>query len=706
MTGIGESVKKIDHDSKISGEAQYIADLREEGILYGKIVRSSYAKARIVQIKLPLLPEGYGYADWQDIQSGKNVVRIIEDDMPVFANGCVEYIGEPILIMVGPLIEQVENLCKQVEITYELDDPIVDMADAQEIFYKDEYCYGDVDTAFSEADFVVEEAFETGYQEHAYLEPQGIVVYPQEKNIIIKGSMQCPYYIQNAVSLVLGMPPENVRVIQSITGGGFGGKEDYPSIVACEAAVAAHKFGKPIRLIYDRREDMEFTSKRHPSRSIYRAAVKNARITAMDIDVTLNAGAYRTLSLVVLQRTMICAGGVYRIDNIRVRGKAVKTNTVPCGAFRGFGDPQVFFSIEMFINHLSLKLGQESWEYKLKHMVKKGDYNSTRGVYHFPVPLPAMMERLEHACNYKDKKREYAQQSGRYRKGIGIGLHFHGTGFASTKDMADGVKVKLRKSMEGDVYVLTANTDMGQGLATTFAKIVGEVLDIPYNRIKVPEPDTDIVPDSGPTVASRSILTVGELVRKAAVRLKDEWEDGKEQIVEENFRSPDYIIPFEPERFYGDPYPAYAWGAAAVELEVDTYTGIACVQTVYGIYDVGTVIDRNIVLGQMEGGILQGIGYASMEQMNTDSNGRIRNNSYSDYIIPSAADVPNIQVELYETVHLGGPFGAKGAGELPNGGVSPAYAEALEQALRGCSINHIPFSAEETLKIWEGMKQA
>lgn len=706
MTGIGESVKKIDHNSKISGEAQYIADLREEGILYGKIVRSACAKAKIIQITMPPLPEGYGYADWRDIRSGKNVVHVVADDMPVFAEGCVEYIGEPILIVVGPLEEQVEYLCKQVEITYEPDEPVVDMSSAREIFYKNEYSYGDVDTAFSQADFVAEEEFDTGYQEHAYLEPQGIVVYPEGTHTVIKGSMQCPYYIQTAVSAVLGVPPEHVRVIQSITGGGFGGKEDYPSVVACEAAVAAHKFGKPIRLIFNRREDMEFTSKRHPSHSIYRAAVKNGRITAMDIDVTLNAGAYRTLSLVVLQRTMICAGGVYRIDNIRVRGKAVKTNTVPCGAFRGFGDPQVFFAVEMFMNHLALKLGQEPWEYKLKHVVKKGDYNSTRGIYHFPVPLPAMMECLEHACKYKDKKREYAQQSGRYRKGIGIGLHFHGTGFASTKDMADGVKVKLRKSAEGDVYVLTANTDMGQGLATTFAKIAGEALDIPYDRIKVPEPDTDFVPDSGPTVASRSILTVGELVRKAAVRLKDEWEEGKEQTVEETFTPPDYIIPFEPERFYGDPYPAYAWGAAAVELEVDTYTGIAAVLKVYGIYDVGTVIDRNIVLGQMEGGILQGIGYASMEQMNADSTGRIRNNSYSDYIIPSAADVPDIQVELYETIHPDGPFGAKGAGELPNGGVPPAYTEALEQALMGCSINHIPFSAEETLKIWEGMRQA
>ena len=249
--------------------------------------------------------------------------------------------------------------------------------------------------------------------------------------------------------------------------------------------------------------------------------------------------------------------------------------------------------------------------------------------------------------------------------------------------------------------VLTANTDMGQGLFTAFAKIAGDVLGIPYDQIQVPPPDTDHVPNSGPTVASRSVITVGELVRRAALRLKEQWREGEEQMVEEGFIQPDYIIPYEANRYFGDPYPAYAWGAVAVELAVDTYTGLSNVVGIWGIYDIGKVIDQNIARGQMEGGILQGIGYSSMEQMDVDKKGRIRNNSYSDYIIPTSADVDHMQVEFYATLYPEGPFGAKGAGELPNGGVPPAYAQALEQALGGCQVNHIPFTAEETLKVYE-----
>lgn len=697
MASISKSVKKVDHEDKSSGKAIYIADCHEPEMLYGKMVRSGKARAIILEVELPKLPKGYVAVDWRDVP-GINAVHVVEDDMPLFAEKQVEYIGEPVCMIAGPCQEVVEHLCSQVRIRYQVLEPVISMDESHIIFYDKQFEYGDVEQAFAEADFVMEETFCTGYQEHAYLEPQGILAYPSAGGMVIKGSMQCPYYIQGAAAKVLGIEPGKVRVIQSVTGGGFGGKEDYPSVVACEAAVAAWKTGRPVQLVYGRKEDMECTSKRHPSRSTYKAAVKNSRISAMDIQADLNAGAYKTLSLVVLQRTMVCASGAYRVDNLRVRGRAVKTNMVPCGAFRGFGDPQAFFAVEMFMNHIANRLGETPWDFKARNLVVQGNHNSTRGSYHFTVPLPQMMERLDVLCNYREKKAAWGNDTGRYRRGIGLGLHFHGTGFASTKDAGEGIRVKLHKSKEGQVEVLTANTDMGQGLFTTFAKIAGQVLDIPYDDIEVVMPDTERVPDSGPTVASRSILTVGEMVCRAAVRLKEEWKAGEDQTVEETFVSPDYLIPYDADRFFGDPYPAYAWGAAVVELSVDTLTGTIRVLHVCGIFDVGTVLDENIVRGQMEGGMLQGIGYASMEQMKADSQGRIRNNSFSDYIIPTSVDVPSMRVEFYGQACPDGPFGAKGAGELPCGGVPQAYIEALEQALGGTDINHIPISAEEVLE--------
>ena len=594
---MGGSVKKVDHYSKISGTALYIDDEPKDGLCYGQVVRSAKARARIRSIRLPELPDGYVSVDWRDVP-GLNAVHVVEDDMPIFAQEYVEYRGEPVMLIAGPSKELVGQLCRQVDIEYEELVPVIALESSQVDFYDESFSYGEVERAFKEADDIVEESFDTGYQEHAYLEPQGVTACPENGRMTIRGTMQCPYYIYTALETALGMEKEQIRVIQSTTGGGFGGKEDYPSVVACEAAVAALKLGKPVSLIYDRREDMEFTSKRHPCHVTYKAAIKDGRITGWDIDLYLNAGAYRTLSLVVLQRSIICATGAYKADNVRVRGRARKTNTVPCGAFRGFGDPQVFFAVEMFMNHIAQRLGESSWEFKRRNLVEKGDYTPTRGRHHFEVPLPAMVKQLENISGYCEKRRQYRQQRGRYRRGIGLGLHYHGTGFATTKDLADKVKVRLHKDKAGRVTVLTANTDMGQGLFTAFAKIAGDVLGIPYDQIQVPPPDTDHVPNSGPTVASRSVITVGELVRRAALRLKEQWREGEEQMVEEGFIQPDYIIPYEANRYFGDPYPAYAWGAVAVELAVDTYTGLSNVVGIWGIYDIGKVIDQNIARGQ------------------------------------------------------------------------------------------------------------
>jgi len=250
------------------------------------------------------------------------------------------------------------------------------------------------------------------------------------------------------------------------------------------------------------------------------------------------------------------------------------------------------------------------------------------------------------------------------------------------------------------VEILASNTDIGQGLKTTFSKIAARELNLPLERVYCDNPDTDRVPDSGPTVASRSLMTVGELIRRAAIKLREVWVDGEDQIVEENYKAPDYMIPFDLDSFHGDAYPTYAWGVNAVEVEVDTYTGRSKILGAWGSFDVGTPVDMNIVVGQMEGGFLQGLGYASIEQMAADKRGRIRNNSFSDYIIPTAVDVPELKVIMHVEKFPDGPYGAKGAGELPLVAPPPAYLEAVEMALGGMKkhrLNTIPFSTEDVI---------
>ncbi|CUO27436.1 xanthine dehydrogenase family protein molybdopterin-binding subunit [Clostridium disporicum] len=706
MEKISESVIKKDHSAKIKGEALYVGDYDNSDILFGKMLRSKKAKARLVNVKLPLLPHGYYYVDKTDIP-GDNNVNIVMDDTPVYARETVEYIGEPIGMVCGPDSTEVERIISEIEVEYEDLAPVLKIEDFDTVFFDYEYGKGDIDKAFKEADKIYEEVFETGYQDQTYLETQGMMAEVMDDGkVFVHGSMQCPYYVKGAIMRALNLGTDKVRIAQDVTGGGFGGKEAFPSILGCQVAVAAVKTGKKVRCIFERREDLEFTSKRHPSRNTYKVAVKDGKVTAMDIDVMFNSGAYTTLSAVVLQRGIICANGIYNIPNLHVRGRAVKTNTTPSGAYRGFGAPQTFFSVEMMMNHVAKDLGIDTLKFKEEHLVKQGDSTSTSGEYHFPVPIPAMIDRVDKACDYRRKHSEYAKdQTGRYRKGIGMSMYFHGAGFTGSGER-DHIKAvaKLHKFSDGTVQILASNADIGQGLRTTFPKIVAKELNLPLEKVFYEYPDTDVVPDSGPTVASRSLMTVGELLRRAAIKLRKEWVDGEDQIVEERFVEPDFMIPFYLDKFQGDAYPTYSWAVNAIEVEIDTYTGLSKILGAYGCFDVGTPMDYNIVVGQMEGGFLQGIGYASTEYMVSDDKGRIRNNSFSDYIIPTAVDVPNLYVDMFvDEKYPFGPYGAKGAGELPLVGAPGAYVEAVEQALgRNVRLNHAPFTAEDTMKVLMG----
>jgi CO/xanthine dehydrogenase Mo-binding subunit len=703
MDKISKSVKKKDHDSKIAGRALYVDDRKVDGMLYGKILRSTYAKAKIKNIHIPKLPGGYVIVDKDDVP-GENKVAIVDVDTPVYADGKVEYIGEAILMVAGPDEKETERIRKSIVVDYEEEEPILDILKSDTVFYHYQYEKGDCEQAFSEADKVIEEVFGTGYQEQAYLETQGVIAYSGDEQITVSGSLQCPYYIHGALCKVFGYAKDQVQVQQDDTGGGFGGKEDYPSILACQVAVAAKKTGRPVKVIFERREDFECTSKRHPSLCTYRVAMKDGKITAMDIDVKFNSGAYTTLSPVVLQRGVICASGVYDIPNLRVEGRAIKTNTTPCGAFRGFGAPQTFFAVEMLMDHLAGELNMDSLALKEMYMVKQGDTTSTSGNYHFHVPLPEMIERIDQLCDYRKKRADYRNQTGRYQKGIGLSMFFHGCGFTGSgeRDMIKAV-CRLHKAADDRVLILGSNTDIGQGIKTTFCKIVADSLNVPLEQVTYNNPDTCKVPDSGPTVASRSLMIVGELLRRASLKLKEIWISGQEQEIEEHYKEPDFMIPFNLENFQGDAYPTYSWSVNAIEVEVDTLTAMTKVTGAWGIFDVGVPIDYHIVKGQMEGGYVQGIGYASSEKMDYDQKGRIRNNSFSDYTIPTSMDIPNLQVEILNNPYTHGPYGAKGAGELPLVGAAPAYAEAMEQAL-SARVCHIPFTPEDTMQALQGQE--
>jgi len=703
---ISQSVTKRDHAAKVSGRSLFTADYPMDGVLYAKILRSEKAHARILRVDLPPLPEGYYYADAKDIP-GSNNIPIVLDDHPVFARDTVNFIGEAIGILGGPDEKKTEQLLKQCRVVYEEMEPVLDVRTAPEVFFEYQYAFGDTDRAFREADRIFEEEFTTGYQEHAYLETQGVRAEIEENGrMFVHGSMQNAWYAETALEEVLWCDDDKIHVRQDVTGGAFGGKEEYPSILACQTAVLARKAGTSVRCVLGRREDITVTTKRHPSISRYRAAVKAGRITGLEIEVTLNAGAYTTVSSLVLQRALFMAVGVYGIPAYRVHGRAVKTNTVPCGAFRGFGGPQIFFASELFMSHIARDLRMDSLMFRRAHLLKDHARTSTGGSYHFHIPLAEMIEEIDEVSQYRRKRKEYAApQHGRYRRGIGLSLASHGGGLNGSAEEVTGSTVRLRKDEYGRVTILAGNGEIGQGLRTTFPKIVAEALEIPFENVFYEHPDTAAVPDSSLTAGSRSIMIVGELLRRAALKLKAEWKDGMVQEAEEHFRNPSWIVPFDFGRFEGDAYQDYSWSVSVIETEIDTYTGSVEFPGVWGCFDVGTPIDQKIVIGQMEGGFLQGIGAAVMEKMNYDGRGFIRNNNLSDYLIPCSLDCPNLTVLLHENNPGSGPFGAKGAGELPMVGVWGAYIEAIEQALGNVSLHHVPFTAEDVVHVLNRKEQ-
>lgn len=694
MTDISRSIAKPDTFGKTSGSIEYISDMKIDGALNARTVRSTVAKARIRNINIPKLPEGYYIVDRSDVP-GRNRVKIIFDDMPVFAEEEVKYIGEPILLVVGEDWVVIKEIVEAIEIEYEPLEPEFEYIDSV-VHY--DYEKGNAKSIFDDKAKVITGEYRTGYQEHIYLEPQGIIGLFEDGKSTVIGSMQCPYYIKNAVVEALGLEPDKVRIQQAATGGAFGGKEEFPSLIGCQVAVASMKIGKPVRLIYDRVEDIETTTKRHPSLIKFKAAIdENNNISAMKVHVSLDSGAYIGLSGVVLQRAMIAASGVYTIDNLSVSGDVFETNTVPNGAFRGFGAPQMLFAIEMFINHIAGELGEDNLEFRSRHLAKQGEATSTGGQFRDPIIMDRMIEKVMEMSDYSIKRKQYSA-NGDFR-GIGMSWFLHGCGFTGSGEQKHikGV-VRLRKNKDDTVTVLAANTEMGQGAFTTLRKIAAGVLEIPIERVIYNNPDTDLVPDSGPTVASRTIMVVGGLIARAALKLKEQWIDGKEILVEERYKQPDYVE-WDDETLKGDAYPAYSWGVNVAEVEVDSATYEVNMKGLWGVYDIGKAIDERIIKGQIEGGLLQGVAYGTIEVMDT-KDGRLRQRNVTDYIIPTASDCVAIESVVMDNPFPLGPYGAKGAGELPLVGGAPAVALAIENAI-GKKIMKIPATPEYIMELLE-----
>jgi len=752
---IGTSVPRRDAPAKLTGAARYADDLVVPGAWYGLTVRSTEAHARLLAI------ERDPAFDWSGVVvvtaadvPGENVVHLMADDQPALAAGEIRHHAEPVALVAAPDPATARAARDAIRLRTEPLEPVLDLLAAERAFARYEITKGDPEAGFAEAALVIEGTYRVGHQEHIYIEPQAMIAeLDGDGGVTVTGSLQCPYYVHVALARALGLPRERVRVVQAETGGGFGGKEEYPSMLAIHASLLARAAGRPVRMTYDRHEDIAATTKRHPAVVTHRTGVTaDGRLVAQDVEVVMDAGAYCTLSPVVLSRGALHAAGPYRCPNVRVRARAAATNTPPNGAFRGFGAPQTEFAAETHLNRIAEALDLSPAELRRRLAYRRGDVTPTGQVLRHSVGAIAVLGRAVEASGFERERARTAQARaeraietgraleveragearraaagpgspagsvspaapargpGRIASGIGLALGWHGAGFTGSGEKTLASVAGAEVTAGGRIRILTAQTEIGQGAATVLPQVAAEVLGVPADAVDPAPLDTAIVPNSGPTVASRTTMVIGGLVTDAARQLRAQVEARTGRPFAESYRDdaraygatrvdvrfdgyPD--IEWDQERYRGDAYPAYSWAAAVARVDVDLDTGEVTVREVVAADEIGRVINPVLAAGQVEGGTLQAIGYATIEEMKV-ADGRYLNDRLATYLIPTALDAPRIETHLLEEPFPDAPHGAKGLGELPMDVGAPAVIAAIHDAT-GAWITELPATAERVL---------
>ena len=735
---IGKSVPRKEGREKVTGSARYVDDLTFPEMIHGVTVRGSIARGKILNIRFG---EGIPWSEFTIVTAkdipGKNCIALLIEDQPCLADQFVNHPEEAILLLAHPDKYLLEEARRAVQIEFEPLPAVFSVEDSlsrKEIIWGEDNIFksyrvekGDVVSAWSVADFIVEGEYETGAQEQLYIEPQGMIAIANSTDgVTVWGSLQCPYYIHKSLVRLFGLPKEKVRVVQAETGGGFGGKEEYPSMIAAHAALLALKSGKPVKMIYDRAEDMAATTKRHPSRTRHRTGVtRDGKLLAMEIDFTLDGGAYETLSPVVLSRGTIHAAGPYDCPNVLIHSRVVATNAPPHGAFRGFGAPQSVFALERHLDRVAAVVGLTPEELRRRNFIHEGQTLAVGQVIHEKVEMDKLLGRALELSGYHEKRVRFAQENphSAIQRGVGFASFLHGAGFTGSGEEYLASEAQVTASPDGKIRVLAGSTEMGQGTNTVFTQIAAEALGLGCEQIEILQPDTSLVPDSGPTVASRTTMIVGKLVETAALAIKQSLLDAgflkMNYSVEEfaeacgkytnkfgalqslvKYRHPGDLH-WDDTKYQGDAYGAYAWAVYVAEVSVDPRTAEVRVEDFVAVQEVGKVINPILAAGQIEGGVAQGIGFALYENV-VWQEGRMVNGQMTNYIMPTSMDVPPIRVFFEELPYERGPAGAKGIGELPLDGTAPAIANAIAHAT-GADVRQIPITSEILMEMLEGV---
>lgn len=752
MQTVNKPARRVDALGKVTGQTRYGADLYFDGMLYGKVLRTPHPHARIVNIdtsRARALAGVEAVLTAADVP-GKHTFGTIIPDQQVLAKEIVRYTGDGVAMVAACSPELAEQAINLIDVEYQVLPTVFDPEEAlmegapqihddcpgnQVAHHMVEK--GNVAEGFAASDVILEREYQTQFIEHAYIEPEAAAAVPghEASRITVYGSIQNPFTCRKALAGILGLKLNEVRVIQSFMGGSFGGKDEVMSALCARAAILALKTGRPVKMVNTREESILESYKRHPYKLKYKVgATREGKLMAMEIKIIADAGGYASQTPFVTWRSVVQATGPYEVAHVLTNVYGAYTNNCYTGAMRGYGSPQIIFAQESLMDELADELGMEPMELRRLNGFKQGSVTATgQTLKNHQVSLMEVLEKAAVEADYYKKRQEYMNQTGRFRKGIGLACSFRGCSLGAEGVDATGAMVSVQ--YDGTAYVYSGLAENGQGLQTIFCQIAAEELGISVDRVRFMDTDTALIPDGGPTVASRSTLMGGNAVRLAAEKVRETilgavlsklkagaeelaWGDNRIWVKHDPQRTVSFDEAVEAARSQGellahlgwykapkvswdehhgqgDAYFTYVYGCQVAEVEVDIETGYTKVLKIVAAHDVGRAINPETVKGQIFGGVAQGLGYALLEDLQ-QVEGQIKTLNFDEYLIPGIKDMPEVVPIIVENPDLYGPYGAKTIGEPTLEMTAPAIASAVAQA-SGRRVRELPLDLERVL---------
>ncbi len=712
---IGASLTRPDAWGKVTGATPYPADLIRPGMLHLKIVFAGRPHARILAIDpAPALAHPGVVAVLTAADIPHNAYGLIEEDQPALCGEVVRFEGDKVALVAAETAEAAAAGAALVRVDYEdlpavfdpeaamqPEAPLVHPARGSNILFHCPIRKGDIERGFAEADVVLDGEFQTGWQEHAYLQPEaGIAYVDADGRIVVETAGQWLHEDRRQIARMLGLPEDQVVIRYAAIGGAFGGREDLS--LQHLLALAAWKLGRPVAMQWTREESIIAHHKRHPVRIRCRwGATRAGTITAVEATVIADGGAYASTSVEVTKVASLFASGCYEIPNIAVDGYAVYTNNVPAGAFRGFGAPQGQFAAEVMVTRLAHALGLDPVELRRRNIYREGSLEPTQHPLPPGVSAPVVLEEAAKWLPGAGRtQRQAASSTAPYlRRGTGIACGMKNVGYSFGFPEQATATVELFGRFEGErrARVRVGAADVGQGAHLALRQIAAQTLDLPLAQIEMVTDDSSKAPNAGSASASRLTLMAGRAVAEAAAQALAEWRDSeREHVVATVTYRPPRTTPLDPVTGACVPNYCYGYAAQVVDVEVNLLTGHVRVLRVVSVHDVGKAINRQQVEGQIEGCIAQALGYALLEDFQV-KDGRVVTRYFNNYLLPTALDMPlEIVPVILELADPNGPYGARGVAEMPLVPFAAAVAIAIHDAT-SVWVTHLPMTPERVL---------